>query len=501
MKHFSTLRASVYVVALGFASNAYADVTAKEVWTNFKDQLSSNGASQLTMAAEEMSGNTLTVRDIVLNSNDPNMTATAQLGTLVFVENGDGTVTAILPNQMVLDFNDSSVPDGAHFTINVDISGASMLVSGTPDDMHYDSTADRYTISIADAMKAGERVPVELQININNVSSSQNVVKGGDITHFAGTSNASALDYFFSGEDATSQFSISGQTTGVAVSAEVDLPVDMNPTNADRAFLNGMSIGLDFSSATSAVLTTVIDDTGTTTITTSNTSGSGAFSMSKDALSLAAGASNVAVSVTSGAIPFPIEAGMAAYAVNVTAPLSQTEAPADFAVGINVTELTLNDNIWMMADPMGAMPHDPITAQIDTTGTLTLFHDITDPAQAEALASAGAPGELNSLSLNSILLSALGASVTGDGAFTFDNTDLTSFDGMPRPEGSLSLDAVGLNGLIDGLASMGLMPEDQLAGMRMMLGMFATVVGDDHVTSKLEINGAGNVIVNGQRIK
>jgi hypothetical protein len=72
---------------------------------------------------------------------------------------------------------------------------------------------------------------------------------------------------------------------------------------------------------------------------------------------------------------------------------------------------------------------------------------------------------------------------------------------MPRPQGSLDLQAKGVNGLLDKLQAMGLVPEDQMMGARMMLGMFATVVGDDELTSKLEVNEAGGVLVNGQQIR
>jgi hypothetical protein len=36
---------------------------------------------------------------------------------------------------------------------------------------------------------------------------------------------------------------------------------------------------------------------------------------------------------------------------------------------------------------------------------------------------------------------------------------------------------------------------------RMMMGMFATPVGDDELTSTLEVTGSGSVIANGQKIR
>jgi hypothetical protein len=67
----------------------------------------------------------------------------------------------------------------------------------------------------------------------------------------------------------------------------------------------------------------------------------------------------------------------------------------------------------------------------------------------------------------------------------------------PRP-GKLYIN--GINGLVDKLIQMGLIPEDQAMMPRMMLGMFATPVGDDMLTSTIEVN-AEYVLANGQRLR
>ena len=86
--------------------------------------------------------------------------------------------------------------------------------------------------------------------------------------------------------------------------------------------------------------------------------------------------------------------------------------------------------------------------------------------------------------------------------FTFDNTDLTTFDGMPAPTGEVNLSLVGGNGLLDKLIAMGLVPEEEAMGMRMMMGMFAVPGdGEDTLNSKIEVKGDGQILANGQRIK
>jgi hypothetical protein len=112
------------------------------------------------------------------------------------------------------------------------------------------------------------------------------------------------------------------------------------------------------------------------------------------------------------------------------------------------------------------------------------------------------PGELNALTVKHLQVSAAGAELTGTGDFTFNNEDLTSFDGMPAPAGEANLKLTGANTLIDKLIGMGLMSEGDAMGARMMMGMLAVPgEGEDTLTSKIEISEDGQIHANGQRIK
>jgi hypothetical protein len=111
------------------------------------------------------------------------------------------------------------------------------------------------------------------------------------------------------------------------------------------------------------------------------------------------------------------------------------------------------------------------------------------------------PVEVNSVNLGDLTIAFGGAEVTGTGAFTLDNTDTTTFAGMPKPTGAVDLQLNGVNGLIDALVSMGLLPEEQVMGARMMLGMFTTSVGDDQLTSRIEVTADGQLLANGQRLQ
>ena len=70
------------------------------------------------------------------------------------------------------------------------------------------------------------------------------------------------------------------------------------------------------------------------------------------------------------------------------------------------------------------------------------------------------------------------------------------------PAGTVNLKLVGGNTLLDTLVGMGLIPEDQAMGARMMTGMFARPGdGEDTLVSTIEMKEDGSILANGQRIK
>ena len=194
---------------------------------------------------------------------------------------------------------------------------------------------------------------------------------------------------------------------------------------------------------------------------------------------------------------------MAESKFNLAMPLRESDEEQDFAFGFTMGNFTVSDMLWSMFDPAANLPRNPATFAVDLSGKAKVLFDFFDPDQAAALESSGAaPGELNALSLNSLVIDAVGARLTAAGDFTFDNTDLVSFNGMPRATGGIDLKLVGANSLLDNLVNMGILSEQQAMGARMMMGLFARAGTEpDSGTSKIEINDAGHILANGQRIQ
>jgi hypothetical protein len=154
-----------------------------------------------------------------------------------------------------------------------------------------------------------------------------------------------------------------------------------------------------------------------------------------------------------------------------------------------------------MLDPQSILPRTPATVNLVADGKANFLIDIMDPDNEENM-NVEVPGQLHALNLKEFQVKLGGADLTADGAFTFNNDDLETFDGMPAPTGAINLKLVGGNGLLDNLIKMGYVPEDQAMGTRMMMGLFAVAGdGEDTLTSKIEVNGDGSILANGQRLK
>jgi len=171
-------------------------------------------------------------------------------------------------------------------------------------------------------------------------------------------------------------------------------------------------------------------------------------------------------------------------------------------MGLTLGGFTTSESLWGMIDPNGDLPRDPATIAIALSGEATPFVNILDPQAMENLETSGEPpAELNALTLESLEVAAVGARLTGEGDFTFDNSDMETFDGFPKPEGSVDLSLTGANALIDKLIGMGLLAEEDAMGARMMMSMFTVPAGDDALESTIEVNDQGHVLANGQRIR
>lgn len=507
MAHPRTAAVSAAAISIFMTgSAAFADVTAEQVWQDWKEYMAGFGYDM--QSDENYSGNALVVSNLSMAMEIPEEDAAINMamGDFTFTDNGDGTVSLSIPPQMPITMNMKGA-EGEDVDVKVDYnsSGYSVVISGEPDDMTYNYSVAEMTLALAEVVVNGAPVDFgQASLSIGDITGSSSMKKGemrstdqrmntGPVTL--------ALDII--DPEGEGRMKFNANYNGIGFTGSGSFPLQMDPAQMSDMLAAGFAFDGKFDFGPGNTEFNFVD-AGQSVEGTSRTGG-GTLDMAMDAdrLSYAGEAVDYEIELSGGEFPFPIELAMQKAGFNLQMPVASADEEQDFALGLNFGDFTMSDMIWGMFDAGGQLPRDPATVVLDLTGKVKLLVDLMNPEDMEAVdRGEKMPGELNALDLNNLTVSVAGAELTGEGGFTFDNSDMVTFGGIPAPTGSVDLKLVGGNGLLDKLVAMGFVPEEQAMGARMMMSMFAIPgQGEDEMTSKIEVTGDGQVKANGQRLK
>ncbi|MGR3341625.1 MAG: DUF2125 domain-containing protein [Paracoccaceae bacterium] len=489
--------------ACALPSTALADVSALEVWESWKSYAETFGQT-VSIGSQETSGNALILRDVTMAMDFPDGSVSGTLALLEFRERGDGTVAVTMAPDFPLSVSiDPEIGEAVDLAIIFRQSGSSIIASGSDGDISFDYLAAEISFGIDKLIVDGQDIDANIQFAMNDIDGKYALSGDDDITYTSQFAAAGAtIDVRFTDPDDGGQFEVSGLVEDLRSNSRATIPADFDPTNPVAMFGGGFDVEGAFSTGASGYSISMANGPESFALNTSAASNSLQFSILDGTINYGGSATELNYSIQAPQIPFPeVTLGIAEVAFKLLMPLTKSDEPNDFGFLMKLAGLEISDMIWSMFDPAQVLPRDPATIIIDVSGQMNWLIDITDPEQAAAF-TGEAPAELHKISVNDITLSAAGAEITGGGEFTFDNADLETFDGMPAPSGFFEMRLVGLNGLLDRLIQMGLMPEEQAAGMRMMLGLFARPAdGVDTMTSTIEVKSDGSVFANGQQLK
>lgn len=502
MKHRINLAAAA-ATSLSLALPAHAEVTAAEVWAGWQELLNSFGLSTSVGTATE-SGDRLTITDFGVSMDMPEGTFSQTIAEVVFTNQGDGTVAITMsPQYPIMVSADPGTGDPFSMELNVSQDGLELIASGDAETTRYDFSANSLAIAIENMMEDGEAIPLVMNATIDGVSGNY-ILSGSGDRAFSELVNADSARISFSVEEDGDDVSFDMGVETLQVNARGTFPESGAFMAGDMAAaLNeGLEIEANYAYGPASYDMDIDADGEQAKIVGSANGGTLDVLMSEAGLGYGGSSTGVQFSISGSEIPFPeVSIAMAETGFDLLMPISKSEEPEDFKLAFNITDFTIGDMIWAMFDPAQNLPRDPATLAVDLTGKANLFFDLMDPEQAAEIENE-VPGELHAVTLNGLTLSAAGALLTGSGDFTFDNSDLVTFAGMPAPTGEVDMKLVGGNGLIDKLVGMGLLPEEQAMGARMMLGLFARPGdGEDTLVSKIEVKGDGSVSANGQRLR
>ena len=486
---------------------AQADVTPQQVWDNLEQYLTGFGYD--VTATEALDGDTLTVSDITFLAPMPEGTGamSVELGEIVLTGRGDGTVSVAFPETMPIRIRSKEGAEPVDITLDYTQQNLQMIVSGTPEAMDWDYTADQLGFSMdgvgvtddsgAEASSRFEATmgPVRGNSDVTSTDGTQTIVQSADFGD---------LRYEFAVDEAGSGGGIfTGTMTGLAMEGTTTIPEGIDMEDMVAALQAGFGGSGRFTHQGGQLSFSVDNEGDITRGETTSTSGVIDVSITSEGLRYLLGGTGTTLSMTVPNFPFPISAQWAESGFDLLMPATASETPQDAALGITLSGFTMADALWALFDPGSVLPRDPATVVIDLAAQVTPFVSLLDPEAMTGVETDGTvPGELNALTLETLRIEAAGAQLTGTGDFTFDNSDLETLGGFPRPAGKIDLAVKGQNALIDRLIQMGLLAEEDAMGARMMLGMFTVPASEpDSATSTIEVTDEFHIIANGQRIQ
>ena len=486
------------------ATGACADVTPQEVWASWQAMMTSAG-QELTVGNTAASGQAVEVSDLAVTYKDQlGGSALLTFDKLVFKDNGDGTVTVTMPDSYPIQMAFPKQDDGpGSIKLTVSQPGAAIIAGGSATETSYKITAPETKITLDEVTgQDGKVLETTGDLALSGLEGSYLVTKTGETMGLDSAFAAKSAVLTIAGKEADgsgdgkvkiSFADLNGATKGNFLNPEL-------MANMALALNSGFTMDTSLSFGTMAMDVDITEASGPTKLVANATGGGLVLAMNKDRMNYGTSLTGAKFTMSGAEIPFPqVEVAFAESGFNVLMPVTKSDSPQDFAFLTKVVDFTVSEDVWGLFDPAGSLSREPATFIVDLKGTGFWTKDIMDP---EVQTDAGdLPGELHSLDLTQVLAKAAGAEVAATGALTFDNTDMQTFGGVPRPDGKVTVNIKGVTKLVDNLIALGIVSEDDAMGFRMGLAMFAKPgAGPDELVSEIEFK-EGGFFANGMRMQ
>jgi hypothetical protein len=494
-------------IALMFlATSVSAQVTPKEVWDSWQAMATAAG-QELTVGSTTDTAGTLDVTDVLIAYKDGlGGSASVSFDRLSFRDNGDGTVSVTMPESYPVQMAFPAQADGpASLKLTVTQPGLAIVAGGSATETSYDFNAPSVTIKLDEITDQGGKVlDTRADMVLTGATAKYLVQRDGEKTSLDMSYAAKGLVLNASGSDNSG----GGDREGRGSLALADLTGTTKGNFLSGGMMANMAAALNAGFTTDAGFTfgattaelEITQASGPTKMAATATGGGLVLAMDKSRMTYGTSLNGAKFTVSGAEIPFPkVELAFAESGFNLSMPVMKSDTPQDFSFLTKLVDFTVSEDVWGLFDPAGSLSREPATVIVDLKGSGFWTQDIMDPSIR--LDGAQAPGQLNSLDLVQVLAKAAGAEVSAAGGLTFDNADLQTFGGVPRPEGKITVGIKGANQLVDNLIALGLLSEDNAMGFRMGLAMFARPgAGPDELTSEIEFK-EGGLFANGQRLQ
>jgi len=499
MKRISSCLSVLAIAAI--AAPAAADVTAAELWADWQENAAAAGSPIAAEVSAGAGGLTLSEMTWSIPPTAPGDPAVSLVfDDIEMINQADGSVSVVMtsPFQVAVSGED---PGGESFGANFDLTfdAMNLTATGSLSDLTYTFSSSPMQFVLVEILGVSPEEMPDVTVEMN-VGATEGMFR-----------------YFDAGQDRNLETSLSsgpatflmdilpppGETGRVTASFEM---------GASRATSTGVNATLFQSMMASAGST--IDPSKLPTLSSegsydslsydfnvdvpgtqfsavgSNGGGHIDSGIGPDGVSFDIGATDAVIALRGSDLPVPIDVTAGATGVALSFPAVAGPDPQPFGMALDYRDVAVSETLWSMIDPGQAIARTPITLQVDISGMAQMFADLIN---MDPMTLAGPPGELRSVSLNTLNVSAVGATLTGSGAAEFQPGAFP-----PMPVGSVDLGLQGLNGVLDSLTAAGLLPIEQAGMVRAMTGMFARPgAGPDTLETTIEFLPGGGITANG----
>ncbi|MDB6178139.1 DUF2125 domain-containing protein [Paracoccus sp. Z330] len=519
---FRSLATSSLALIAG-ASPLLAEVSPAEVWENL-DRYYSDMGYQVTTGSRDEAGSTLTLTDVEVASKGEAEEVTIAIPKMTLQETGDAKVRTVIEGEVTANMTTHiEGQDDVSAQAVIAMPSNEMLSSGDADDMLHELTYPSVTITARfDEVDDPDAAEMPVTVTLNDMT--------GEYRSRAGDGAESTYDMAVAGLDLVLSLADNGTEETGAGSVNAKAHIDglemaglmIAPTGqfnmadqAHEALKSGMSVE---GKVTMGAITGDMQFAGTDADGNPQSGAAAiqtekseiALRMSQEGISYGGSAQGSTAELTSDDLPFPISYAIENASANVVFPVSKSDEPQPYHLTYELSGLTLAEGIWNLFDPEGQLSREPASLMIDLEGLAQMREDLLDPEfgqrMSEEMAAieegAAPPAQMpvpfqpQTVKINKLALDAVGAQANVSG-------DLTIPEGAAQPVGEVTGTFTGLNGLLEVLANMGVMPQEQLMGARMMIAMFARPAegNPDQLQTAIEFREDGSIFANGQQVK
>ncbi|MDE0521237.1 MAG: hypothetical protein OXH79_04695 [Boseongicola sp.] len=497
-----TLIASL-LLALG-AMPALAELTAEQV---LEHQLSQYSTPEFTVRAggKRRSGNVLTVDRFLAEVALPDQEGSllVAVGGASFAERNDGTVLVTFPPESPLTVQ-AFAREGEEFALAATVtqSGAQTIVSGTPDQIRYESTAPSITIDEFRMIETEvpEDVSVAASIKLLGYKGHSDI-SGGGLRDFRGEDTLDSLQVHVDVDDrgGGESFSLRLEIADIAARSAGKIAWQSLGNSLVASILDGNTLDLSASlGRASYSLTGRGPDADHFEFSSESSSSDVFIKMDRNGIDYGGTTRGSVLSVLAQELfGSPVEVRLPEASARFLLPIVPDHEPQDFAARIAVRGLEIDQMLWSMFDPEGVLDREPATFVLDTGGEVIVLRDGLDGDFFEFMNMDHAPVDVRTLDLNEIRIKLAGVEVTGDGAFA-----IITRPEEPWPVGSADLTVTGLDKLLDGLVKVGIVQDLRALAFRGMVEALARPdEGLDDFGLTIKTGEDGSVVLNDQRIR